>query len=127
MGTVKATLVGVSNYNDSKTPNLEACKNDIVAVKDALIKGLCVSPGNIRTLGDSGTVSLKEFVNELEVASMLVESDDTYIFYFSGHGNNGILALSENIVSVQAVIELVNKIKAKNKIIILDSCRSGDL
>lgn len=126
MGTVKATLVGVSNYNDSKTPNLEACKNDIVAVKDALIKGLCVSPGNIRTLGDSGTVSLKEFVNELEVASMLVESDDTYIFYFSGHGNNGILALSENIVSVQAVIELVNKIKAKNKIIILDSCRSGD-
>lgn len=72
MGTVKATLVGVSNYKDSRTQNLEACKNDIVAVRDALIKGLGVSPCNIRTLGSSGTVNVNEFVSELQIASMYV-------------------------------------------------------
>ena len=49
MGTVKATLVGVSNYDNPRTPNLEACKNDIIAVKDALVNGLCVSQRDIRT------------------------------------------------------------------------------
>ena len=126
MGTVKATLVGVSNYDNPRIPNLEACKNDIEAVKDALIKGLCVSQRDIRSLGSSGTVNISKFANELKIASMLVEADDTYIFYFSGHGSNGTLALSETNVRVQEVIELVNEIKAKNKIIILDSCRSGD-
>lgn len=126
MGTVKATLVGVSNYDNPRTPNLEACKNDIIAVKDALVNGLCVSQRDIRTLGSSGTVNINELADELKIASMLVEADDTYIFYFSGHGNNGTLALSETNIRVQEVIELVNAIKAKNKIIILDSCRSGD-
>lgn len=81
---------------------------------------------SIRTLGSSGTVNINELADELKIASMLVEADDTYIFYFSGHGNNGTLALSETNIRVQEVIELVNAIKAKNKIIILDSCRSGD-
>ena len=41
----------------------------------------------------SGTVNINELADELKIASMLVEADDTYIFYFSGHGNNGTLAL----------------------------------
>lgn len=126
MGTVKATLVGVSNYDNPQTPDLSACKNDIVELKNALIKGLCVLPTNIRTLGNSGKVSIKELAVELQIASLIAEPDDTYIFYFSGHGNNGTLALSETNIRVQEVIELVDNIKARNKIIILDSCRSGD-
>lgn len=126
MGTVKATLVGVSIYDDSRIANLPACKNDIVEVKNALVKGLCVPQRNIRMVGSSGRVDTNEFVGELQIASSMVESDDTYIFYFSGHGNNGILAFSEKAICVQEVIGLVDSIKAKNKIIILDSCRSGD-
>lgn len=126
MGTVKATLVGVSIFDDPETSNLPACKNDIVEVKNALVKGLYALQRNIRMVGNSGRVDVNEFVRELQIASLMVESDDTYIFYFSGHGNNGTLALSETFIRVQEVIELVNSIKAKNKIIILDSCRSGD-
>lgn len=126
MGNVKATLVGVSNYDNPRTPDIDACRNDIVEVKAALIKGLGISSQDIRLLGSSGRVNIKELETELQIASLVVEPEDTYIFYFSGHGNNGTLAFSETVIGVQEVIELVDKIEARNKIIILDSCRSGD-
>jgi len=97
MGTVKATLVGVSNYDNPRTPNLEACKNDIIAVKDALVNGLCVSQRDIRTLGSSGTVNINELADELKIASMLVEADDTYFFTFL------VMVIMEHLHSVKLI------------------------
>lgn len=59
MGTVKATLVGVSIFGDSRISNLPACKNAIVEVKNALVKGLCALQRNIRRVGTSDRVDAK--------------------------------------------------------------------
>mgnify|MGYP001517485909 CR=1 FL=1 len=50
---------------------------------------------------------------------------DKHIFYFSGHGGKNVLALSDGNLNLQSLIDVIEKIPAKNKIIILDSCHSG--
>jgi len=46
MGTIKALLVGVCEYLTIKCPPLPLCKNDLFAMRTALIKGLNVGIDN---------------------------------------------------------------------------------
>ena len=40
MGTIRALLVGVCEYLTVKCPSLPLCKNDLFAMRAALIQGL---------------------------------------------------------------------------------------
>ena len=51
--------------------------------------------------------------------------DDTFIFYFSGHGGKNCLILSDSLIELQDLINTIEQIHTKNKIVILDSCHSG--
>lgn len=126
MGNIKALLVGVSQYPVLQLTELPYCKNDLFAVREALMHGLNVSLKNIQLCGEKGTVSIKGLGFYFEKMQTLIEPEDTFIFYFSGHGGNQQLALSDTSISIQSLIESIEKLNAKNKIIIMDSCYSGD-
>lgn len=126
MGQIKALLVGVCFYPVNNYKSLPLCNNDVQAVKDALISGLNVSENNIQLCGQYGITSKNDLLAGLQTIASKASDEDTFIFYFSGHGGKKLLALSDVNLSLQCLIEYIEKIPVKNKIIILDSCHSGD-
>ena len=62
MGTTKVLLVGVCEYLTIKCPSLPMCKNDLFAMKEALVKGLNISPSNIYLSGETGIVTKNDFI-----------------------------------------------------------------
>lgn len=118
----KAFLVAVSDYSLSGLCNIN-CKNDIFALRQALIKGLSVNPSDITTLGDSGIV-LSSDVIELLKTIKTCEEQDTIIFYFSGHGSNGKIHFSDCGLDLNVLIDFFKSLSQK-KILIFDSCFSG--
>ncbi|MBM7854184.1 hypothetical protein JOC37_000556 [Desulfohalotomaculum tongense] len=130
MADIRGFVVGVSNYTNIKVNNLPFCRNDISAVKKALVSGLKMKTENIITFGETGFVNSKDFINGLIDLCSHSMPEDTVIFYFSGHGTTQLtghhLVFSDATVSTQAIINFLDKIKAKNKIIILDCCMSGN-
>ena len=130
--SIKALVVGVSNYSEIKQNNLPFCAKDITLVIEALNKGLLVERKNIKSLGNNGIVKTFDFINVLKVMISEIKEEDTFIFYFSGHGGNLYeknehhLLFSDEILKTQEIINLFDCIPSKNKIIILDSCMSGN-
>ena len=126
MGKTTALLVGVCMYPAKGYPPLPCCANDVQAVGKALITGLNMPATNIRTCGHNGMVCLSDLLSGLNWAGSSVSEEDTFLFYFSGHGGSKILALSDGNLDLQSLIDGIETIPAKNKVIILDSCHSGD-
>jgi hypothetical protein len=130
----KALVVGVDHYDH--VSSLHGCVNDAHAVKAVLDRHadgtvnfgvkLLTSTGP----GDGvGRVQLKESVREL-----FAGDSDTALLYFAGHGyieaTGGYLLGSDSRtgddgVPLSEILTLANNSKAKNKIILLDSCHSG--
>jgi len=130
----KALIVGI-NYYEHGNP-LFGCVDDAHAVKAVLERH---GDGSINFdvqlftgTGPSDTVTraqVKDYIKKLF-------SDDSEIalFYFAGHGHiessGGYLLASDSSrgdegVSLTEILAFANNSKAKNKIIILDSCHSG--
>ena len=130
MAVLRALVIGVSNYTAMNQYDLPFCKNDILAVCDALVCGLKVEKTNIATCGNTGTVIGADFIGALQNLISATTAEDTLIFYFSGHGgtlpDGHHLLLSDCFVSTKDIIGRLESIPAKNKIIFLDSCMSGN-
>jgi hypothetical protein len=130
MKSIKSLLVGVSNYSLEGANNLPFCKNDIIAMEEALRNGLKVSRNDIITCGNFGLVSKEDFIKEITNLKEKTNEDDVVIFYFSGHGttqdDKHYLVCSDGLIHTQAIIELMEEINARSKIIILDCCFSGN-
>lgn len=130
----KALIVGI-NFYEHCSP-LYGCVNDALAVKKILERHsngsinfdvrLCIGTESADKVNRS---QIRDYIEELF-------SDDSEIalFYFAGHGHielsGGYLLSSDSLrgnkgVSLAEILKLANKSKAKNKIIILDSCHSG--
>lgn len=62
MGTIKALIVGVSDYTVINAPSLDLCFNDIFAFKKALIKGLNVKSEDIYICGESKNCTVNDFI-----------------------------------------------------------------
>lgn len=125
MGITKAILVGVSEYPALNLTQLPLCKNDLLEMKKALISGLNITENNILLHGENGIVIKKDLFNSIISFINKSNKDDTLIFYFSGHGSKNTLALSDCMVNLQSLVDLIEEIQIKCKIIILDSCHSG--
>lgn len=127
---VKALVVGVSIYFEEEIDNLYFCKNDIIAIEEALSFGLNIESENIYTVGKSGIVTCDDFVTSLLKLSQGLQEEDTIIFYFSGHGitieDKHYLVFSDKIFLTNEIIDYFEKMKCKSKIILLDACLSGN-
>ena len=123
MGQYYSLLTAVGNYKNGK--NLPSYEMDLKLMRDALTRGLKITPDNIRSLGDDGVVKTRSFALILREFASMIKEDDGFIFYFSGHGCDGYLAFSDEMISIQNIVDYMGNLKAKNKIIILDCCYSG--
>lgn len=126
----RALVVGIDNYRHAP---LHGCINDASA-----FGAIMETHGN----GDPNfSVKLKTNITSkdqlLSLLGTLFEADsDVALFYFSGHGYEneiGTFLVTPDArqfdvgVSLSDLLTLANKSKAKNKVIILDCCRSGAL
>ena len=130
MATIRALIVGVSNYSAMQQNNLPFCNNDIYAITTAFVRGLKVDPDNIIICGRNGTVLDSEIIQALQQLSAVAETDDTLLVYFSGHGgtlaDGHNLLLSDALLKTQSLITYLEAISAKNKILFLDCCMAGN-
>lgn len=125
MGTTKALLVGVCEYLTIKCPSLPMCKNDLFAMRKALVKGLNISPSNIHLSSETGIVTKNDFIASIYTVLKDISENDTFIFYFSGHGGKNCLVLSDGLIELQDLLNTIEQVQTKNKIAIIDSCHSG--
>lgn len=131
----KALIVGINHYDHIKP--LSGCVNDALAVKAVLERhadGTLNFPAPQVLVGTSGTGCVDK--RELKDATRELFADDAEIalLYFAGHGyiedTGGFLCASDSAsgddgLALAEVMTLANTSKAKNKVIILDSCHSG--
>ena len=122
----KAILVGVSEYPALKLKSLPLCKNDLIEMKNALIWGLGIAENNILVCGATGFVTKNHMLNSIASFLKTANKDDSLIFYFSGHGSKNSLALSDCAIDLQNLVDSIESIDIKCKIVILDSCHSGN-
>jgi hypothetical protein len=130
MSKLHALIVGVSDYSAMKEIDLPFCKNDISLMADALVNGLKAESSDILICGKGGIVTKNQLQIALSRLVTVSTPDDTIIFYFSGHGGSLTkghhLLLSDEAINTQDIISYFDKIPAKNKIICIDACMSGD-
>ena len=55
------------------------------------------------------------------------KSDDTVMFYFSGHGTQGELVCYDGLLPYQSVIDMLKGCPAEKKIVIADACYAGKM
>ena len=131
----KALIVGIDYYEH--IGSLLGCVNDAYAVKQLLDRHgdgsvNFVQPRIIVGTGPEMSVArseLKEAIREL-----FADDSEVALFYFAGHGylesTGGYLCASDcktgdDGLPLSEIMTLANTSRARNKIIVLDSCHSG--
>ena len=123
-----ALLVGVGNYTQLNIKNLPSYRMDVALMETALVKGLKCCQEHIRLMSgedNNGIVNVNDFVRGISNFGRTLSEQDTFIFYFSGHGSEKTLTFSNSQLDQQSVITYIDKIPCKNKIVFLDCCYSG--
>jgi hypothetical protein len=141
-GKCLVLAVGVSRQlAEAELASLKVCANDAHAIVEVFLtqdalnadRDWCIELSRLATLPPTKAVIL----GKLKDIAGRAEADERLIFYFSGHGikiNEALYLAPEDAYSsddTNALISLVeveaalNLSRAKQKIIVLDSCHSG--
>ncbi|MBN1285898.1 MAG: caspase family protein [Anaerolineae bacterium] len=135
-----AVLVGVNEYEDEYYSKLRFCINDVCMVRDQLIAGGFDADRIVVITDDTqGKPTAGKILSTLRNVAGYTRSEDTILFYYSGHGDDGaddesyLIAHSgyHNVLGDTALpISRVKKIlleeaPARAKVMILDACKSG--
>ena len=123
-----ALLIGVGNYEKMNIVNLPTYRMDLALLGTAINAGLKVPYDNIRLMAgndNNGYLTTTDLAKAIADFRSKLGSEDTFIFYFSGHGRDRNIIFSNGQVELQSVIDFIEKLPAKNKIVILDCCYSG--
>ena len=123
-----ALLASVGDYHQIGGADLPSWKMDVELIRQGLTQGLAFEEDNIRTIGrdESGFVSGRELAAAMSDFSRRLRAEDTFLFYFSGHGKSRSLILSDMGLALQSVLEVADRMPARSKIVIVDCCYSGD-
>ena len=141
LGTGKrwAVLAGAMEYdNGASYGALDVCLNDVNAVRNRLLAG-GYEEQRVALLADDAPEppTRNRILMMLEFIARQTQSDDLLLFYYTGHGDytgseSYLVArdgysdsLSKTAVSLTDVKEIVQRAKARAKVIIIDACHSG--
>ena len=134
----KALVVGVDHYDSDDFRNLHGAANDARQVADALERnangsGNFVTPKVLTATDPSSALTKRELKNSVQ--ELFADDSEIALFYFSGHGyiedvGGGYLCSSDckdgdDGLPLAEVMKMASASRAKNKVIILDSCFSG--
>lgn len=140
-----AVIVGVRNYKNPDVPIVEFALNDARVFKEYAVRALGVKPENIIFLGDPTKGDLERvFGNSHKPKGQLYnflrkDKSDVFVFY-SGHGAPDLASheaylvpsdadpkyVSMNGYSLQGLVDNLNALPARNVVLILDACFSGN-
>ena len=120
----KALIVGLNNYPGRE---LEWCNNDAIAMTELVESNGDGSP-NFEVVPIIDNCSKNNLTSA--IGKLFADDADIALLYFSGHGadiDGGYLCttdFSESNYGVKMtdVLEMANKSRCKNKVIILDCC-----
>lgn len=127
--SVFALLIGVGNYEKMNIVNLPTYRMDLSLLGTSLLSGIKVPKDNLRFMAgedNNGFVTTQDLAKGIAGFKSLLGSEDTFIFYFSGHGRDKNIIFSNGQVELQSIIDFIDKLPAKNKLVILDCCYSGN-
>src|ERR1700761_1949981 len=131
----KALIVGIDHYEH--IARLRGCIDDAHSVKTVLERntdGTVNFPAPHTMIGAGATQTVLKNNLKQAVRELFASDAEIALFYFAGHGyiedTGGFLCASDaqtgdDGMSLQEVMTLANTSRAKNKVIILDSCHSG--
>ena len=130
----KALVVGINHY--AHIAGLFGCVNDAYEVKSVLEKHAdgSVNFGVMMLAATSATDAIDKDVLKDRVEELFEGESDVALFYFAGHGHieatGGYLCASDckrgdDGLSLGDVLTFANRSRARNKVIVLDSCFSG--
>lgn len=131
----KALIVGIDYYN--RIGSLQGAVSDAHSVKTALERQAdgtlnFAQPLLLAGTGPQSPVTRSQLRDAVE--ELFRDDAEISLFYFAGHGfidaAGGYICASDCVdghdgLSLSEIMSFANKSKAKNKVIILDSCHSG--
>ena len=147
LGKRWALIVGIEGYQDPNINNLTYSIDDTRALYEVLVdpeRG-GFDAQHVRLLTDDAPdaslqPSRRNILSSLRNWLRGTQPEDMVLFYFSGHGiadrqgkpylvavDSTINLLEDTAVSMERVNQLLNEIRAKKQVVILDSCHSGVL
>ena len=130
----KALVVGINYYPNAG--NLHGCVNDAYAVNQMLTHHMDGEPNfdvKLLTAVDANSEINRKQLKE-NVIALFSDDSEIALLYFAGHGHvedaGGYLVTSDcedgdDGLPLEDVLNFANESRAKNKILILDSCYSG--
>jgi hypothetical protein len=130
----KALVVGVNYYESCS--QLYGCVTDACDVKNALERNAdgTINFDVLTLLATNNLDKVAKPVLKEKVKALFAGDSDIALFYYSGHGyvenTGGYLVTSEcatgdDGLPLTDLMTIANESKAKNKVIILDSCNAG--
>ena len=137
-------LVGVNDYQDSGLPSLRYPALDCQGLEESLVKATEGFPNKEIVVHHDFASKTPELNNIRESLKRIVfqsRPNDSIMLYFSGHGmldpqtQEAVLCFSDtnqkNLLNtglpMQELVEILSKSPAKQQLLCLDTCHSGDM
>lgn len=130
----KALIVGIDYYDN--VSSLYGCVNDAYSVRSVLDRhadGTINFSTNLVAATNANTRTTRKELKD-KISDLFKGDSEVSLFYFSGHGylesTGGFLITSEckhgdDGLSMNELLTLANNSRSQNKVIIIDSCHSG--
>lgn len=128
----KALVIGIDDYKECP---LNGCVNDANAIQQILGTNADGSPNFDVQLCVDVSIITRSFIKK-KIEELFASDSEVALLYFSGHGclntYGGYIVTPDfksydEGVSMDEIMKICNRSKAKHKIIILDCCYSGQI
>jgi len=130
-----ALLIGIDKYDDSNITRLKYAANDVISMGEKLQQDCNFDDVRLLTNLKGTKPTNFNIIRELEDIALEINSDDLFMFFFSGHGienNEHAYFLTQDsfndypdtAFSFNRLKEIFQKISAKQRIVLIDACRN---
>lgn len=118
-----ALLTGVSNYQTDGVTNLANTTKDVKELQTLLKR-----QGAIVSVLTGKYANVANVMKKLDAINKMATSKDNIIFFFSGHGTTGGMAVyGPQILTYETLNSKLSKAKTKNVFCFVDACYSGSV